>query len=48
MPDGGLYNLNEDIGQRKNYIEKYPQKAAELRKLLEDNRNKGHSAPRFQ
>ena len=48
MPEGGLYNLNEDIGQRKNYIEKYPQKAAELRKLLEDIRNKGHSAPRFQ
>jgi len=47
MPNGGLYDLNEDIGQRKNYIEKYPEKATELRKLLEDIRSKGHSAPRL-
>lgn len=48
MPNGGLYDLNEDIGQRKNYIEKYPEKATELRKLLGDIRNKGCSAPRLE
>ena len=48
MPNGGLYDLNEDIGQRKNYIEKYSEKTAELRKLLENIRSKGHSAPRLE
>ena len=48
MPKGGLYNLNEDVGQHKNYINEYPEKAAELRKLLKSIRDKGHSAPRLE
>ena len=47
MPNGGLFNLEEDIGQRKNQIETYPQKVEELRTLLNEIRAKGHSAPRF-
>ena len=48
MPDGSLYNLQEDVGQRTNRINEFPEKAAELRKLLKGIRDKGHSAPRLE
>ncbi len=48
MKDGGLYDLREDVGQRKNRINEYPEKAEELRKLLRDIREKGHSSPRLE
>ena len=42
-----LYNLREDIAERKNLIMKYPEKAAELRTLLQQIREQGFSAPRL-
>lgn len=36
-----LYNLREDIGQRKNRIEEYPEKAAALKQALEQIRRHG-------
>jgi arylsulfatase A len=46
-PAGQLFNLATDLGQRRNVIHEYPQKAAELRKLLKRIRDAGHSAPRL-
>ena len=48
LPNGGLYNLDEDIGQQKDYLEKYPEKVIELKKLLKEIRDNGCSAPRLQ
>ena len=48
MPNGGLYNLNEDIGQRQNLIDSFPAKAAGLRQRLSEIRDKGYSAGRFE
>ena len=48
MPNGGLYNLHEDIGQRENRIDQYPEKVVELRKMLQEIRDRGHSAPRLE
>lgn len=45
MPNGALYNLNEDIGQRKNRIDEHPEIAQELRGLLKDIRSSARSAP---
>ncbi|MBM84018.1 MAG: N-acetylgalactosamine 6-sulfate sulfatase [Planctomycetaceae bacterium] len=35
-----LYNLEDDLGERKNLAEKYPEKVAELRKLMQDIESK--------
>lgn len=43
-----LFNLKNDIGQRKNLISRHPEKAGELRDLLKKIRERGHSAPRLQ
>ncbi len=42
-----LYNLAEDIAQRKNVAAEHPKRVAEMRALLERIREQGHSAPRF-
>lgn len=42
-----LYNLRDDIAERKNRIEEFPEKAAELRALLQRIRAQGYSAPRL-
>ncbi len=42
-----LYNLHEDIAQRKNLAAEYPEKVMELRALLQQIRKQGHSAPRL-
>lgn len=38
---GGLYNLKDDLAQRKNMVTEYPQKVAELRQLLKNIQGKG-------
>jgi arylsulfatase A len=43
----GLYNLSEDIGQRNNLAEKYPEKVKELQDLLKSIRTGEHTAPRL-
>jgi arylsulfatase A len=45
---GGLYNLKQEIGERKNLIDEHPEIAADLRKILKDIRQSGHSAPRLE
>ena len=42
-----LYNLADDIGQRNNLASKHPEKAAEMKKALQEVRDRGHSAPRL-
>ncbi|MDA7915919.1 sulfatase-like hydrolase/transferase [Verrucomicrobia bacterium] len=42
-----LYNLKNDIGQRKNVAGSNPEKVAELQALLIKIRQQGHSAPRL-
>jgi arylsulfatase A len=42
-----LYNLREDIGQRKNIAEKHPEIVERLTALLTEIRERGHSAPRL-
>jgi arylsulfatase A len=42
-----LYNLADDIGQRKNLQAEHPQKVAELQELLAKIRQQGYSAPRL-
>lgn len=39
-PAPQLYNLSEDLGERNNVAEKYPDKVKELSNLLEEVRNK--------
>lgn len=34
--DGQLYNLKEDIGEKNNVIEKYPEKTAKMKKRLQE------------
>jgi len=43
-----LNHLGDDPGQRKNLAADQPQKAGELRALLQEIRQRGHSAPRLQ
>lgn len=40
--DEQLYNLKEDIGERNNLAQKYPEKVAELKKILESEKAKGY------
>lgn len=42
-----LYNLREDIGQKKNLASRQPERVAELQALLKQIREQGHSAPRL-
>lgn len=42
-----LYNLREDIGQKKNLAPQQTGKVAELQALLKKIREQGHSAPRL-
>jgi arylsulfatase A len=44
---GQLFDMKSDVGQRSNLIEQYPDKAAELEKLLQRIREQGYSAPRL-
>ena len=48
MPNGGLFNLKEDLGQIQNQIDVFPEKATQLRALLEKIRKGSGSAPRLQ
>jgi arylsulfatase A len=41
LHDGELYDLGQDIGQRRNLYAEKPEKVAELRALLEQIREKG-------
>ncbi|MDW8310526.1 MAG: arylsulfatase [Verrucomicrobiales bacterium] len=40
-----LYNLAEDPGEQRDLIDRHPEIAARLAKLLEDQRHAGHSRP---
>jgi len=42
-----LYNLTEDLGQRHNLASRYPERVENLRQLLTEIRERGHSAPRL-
>ena len=42
-----LYNLRDDIGQKFNLAGKHADKVAELKSLLANIRNQGHSSPRL-
>ena len=42
-PTGQLYNLGTDPGEEQNLFVEYPGKVAELTKILDDYRQKGHS-----
>lgn len=42
-----LYNLKDDIGQRKNLAAEHPDKVAAMQGLLKKLREQGHSAPRL-
>ncbi|MFM7182312.1 MAG: sulfatase family protein [Verrucomicrobiales bacterium] len=44
----GLYNLKEDLGQRKNLANKQPEKAKELKDLLKSIREGDHTSPRLE
>lgn len=39
-----IYNLRDDISQRVNLIEQYPERAAAMKKVLEQVQLKGHRA----
>jgi len=45
--NAALYNLDEDLAERRNLIDEHPEKAAELRTLLRKIRSRGFSAPRL-
>jgi arylsulfatase A len=45
--DAALYNIREDIAERKNLVAEHSGKAAELRALLQRIREQGYSAPRL-
>ena len=45
--NGQLFNMKNDSGQRINLIEKMPEKAKELTKLLHKIKTQGYSAPRL-
>jgi arylsulfatase A len=42
-----LYNLREDIGQRKNVAQQNPELVEQLTAMLKNIRERGHSAPRL-
>ena len=42
-----LYNLKEDIGQRKDLASKHPEKVEAMRASLKKIREQGYSAPRL-
>lgn len=42
-----LYQIREDIGQRRNLSAKFPEKVAEMKKLLQKIQEQGYSAPRL-
>ncbi|MGB7346547.1 MAG: sulfatase-like hydrolase/transferase, partial [Pirellulaceae bacterium] len=42
-----LYDLSNDIGQRNNVAEKFPERVAKMQTLLKKIRDDGHSAPRL-
>lgn len=46
--NGQLFNIKEDVGQKHNLIEKYPEKVKELRGILKKIRAQGYSAPRIK
>ena len=43
-----LYNIKEDIAQKKNLAAAHPEKVEELRSLLNKIRQQGHTAPRLE
>jgi arylsulfatase A len=43
-----LYNLKKDIGQKRNLLDTNPEKAKDLKALLEKIREQGYSAPRLE
>lgn len=43
-----LYDLESDPGQKKNLADEHPARVKELRALLQEIRERGHSAPRLQ
>ncbi len=45
LPSMQLYNLDDDPGERHNLIKTHPEKAAELRALLEDEVARGRCTP---
>jgi len=40
--EGLLFNLEDDIGQRVNLYEDFPEKAKEMDRLISDNKEKGY------
>ena len=42
-----LYNIRDDIAQKKNLAAAHPEKVEELRSLLKKIQQQGHSAPRL-
>lgn len=43
-----LYDMEQDIGQRKNLAAEHPETVKELQALLKKLREQGHSAPRHE
>jgi len=43
-----LYNIRDDIAQKKNLAAAHPEKVEELRSLLKKIQQQGHSAPRLE
>ena len=41
LPTPQLYNLKDDVGEKNNLADKYPEKVKELEKLLEIIKAKG-------
>lgn len=44
---GQLYNLKDDLSQKKNLIDQYPEKVTAMKAKLKKIREQGYSAPRF-
>jgi len=42
-----LYNLKEDVGQRRNLAASHPEKVEQMQKLLKKLRKQGYTAPRL-
>lgn len=43
-----LFNLSNDLGQRHNVIDDYPERAKQMKKQLQQICKQGHSAPRLE
>ena len=43
-----LYDLSKDIGQRENLAVDHPEKVTQMKQLLTQIREQGHSAPRLE